>query len=100
MPSRLRDALFSEPSGRPAAAVMFAGSLAFAALYAYNWIVGESAFLGGLFMLVGSALSGVAESLPKDQRRVAGVLRITAILVLLSLLAVIVVAPESVVNRR
>ncbi|WP_049984991.1 hypothetical protein [Halobellus rufus] len=100
MPSRIRDALFSEPSGRRAAAVMFAGSLAFAALYAYNWVVGRSAFVGGLALMLGSALSGVAESLPPDRRRAAGALRIAAVLVLLSLLVAIAVAPETIVDGR
>ncbi|WP_336024693.1 hypothetical protein [Halobellus salinisoli] len=100
MPSKIRDVLFSEPSGRRTAAVMFAGSLAFVALYAYNWIVGESVFVGGLFLLVGSGVSGIAESLPKDRRRAAGVFRIVAILVLLSLIAIVVFAPQLIVGSR
>jgi len=96
MPSTISDAIFREPSGRRHATVMFAGALAFALLYAYSTLVGESASVAVLFLLAGAVLSGVAELLPTDRRLAAGVLRVTAILVLVCLLALVAVAPEFV----
>ena len=49
-------------------------------------------------MMFGSALSGIAESLPKDQHRAAGILRATAVTVLFGLLAATVFAPEFIVG--
>ncbi|WP_424003053.1 hypothetical protein ACOZ4I_03435 [Haloarcula salina] len=96
MPSTISDALFSEPSGRRHAAVMFAGALALGLLYAYSALVGDAASVAVLFLLAGAALSGVAEILPSDRRVAAGVLRLTGILVLVCLLALVAVAPELV----
>jgi hypothetical protein len=100
MPSRVSDVVFSEPSGRRHAFVMFAGALVLAGLYVYYGVLGESTSIGGLFLLVGCVLSGIAESLPTDRRRTAGVLRVTAILVLGGLLATVAFAPELVVGPR
>ncbi|OAQ54748.1 hypothetical protein HTG_04070 [Natrinema mahii] len=99
MPSTVTEVVFSEPSGRSAALIQFAGSLAFSGLYVYSRIAG-SADSGRwlLGMVVGSALAGIAESLPKDRRLTAGVLRLAAILVLLSLLAATLFSPEFVVG--
>lgn len=100
MPSTVRDVLFSEPSGRRAAIVMFAGALALSSIYGYYWMRGRSSSTAGLFLLVGATLSGIAESLPKDRRRTAGLLRLTAILVLVGLIATVIVAPEFIVGQR
>ncbi|AUV83481.1 hypothetical protein C2R22_19050 [Salinigranum rubrum] len=97
MPSTVSDVLFSEPSGRRHAAVMFSGALVLLSLYVYYTLFGESASLGGVFLMVGCALSGLAESLPKERRRTAGVLRLTAMFVLVCLLGAVVFAPELVV---
>jgi peptidoglycan/LPS O-acetylase OafA/YrhL len=97
-PSNIRKVLFSEPSGRRYAAVMFAGALAFVGLYLTAWFIDESVPRFALFLLVGSALSGIAEALPKDRRRTAGVLRVLAILVLVCLLALIIFAPEFIIG--
>ncbi|KDS92140.1 hypothetical protein FK85_04940 [Halorubrum saccharovorum] len=94
MPSRLAAGLFSEPSGRRHATVMFVAALAFACLYLYA--VRHAGSTGAewlLFMIAGTALSGLAESLPGDRRVAAGVLRVLAILVLTCLLVVLSVAP-------
>lgn len=100
MPSRVTAALFSEPSGRRHATVMFGAALAFAALYGYAVRVAGSSGAGWLpFMIAGTALSGVAESLPDDRRIVAGVLRVTAIGVLASLIVAVAVVPELVTSR-
>ncbi|SMO77047.1 hypothetical protein [Halorubrum cibi] len=99
MPSVLSDLVFSEPSGRTNALVQFAGAITFLGLYAYSGVTsnaGSSDWL--LVMALGAVLAGVAESLPKDRRLAAGVLRLAAILVLLCLLVAIVLAPEFVVG--
>lgn len=100
MPSRVSDVLFSEPAGRRHALVMFSGALALLVIYVYYGVLGESTSTSTLFLMVGAALSGVAESLPKDRRRTAGMLRATAILVLVCLLAAVAFAPEFVVGKR
>lgn len=98
IPSNIRTVLFSEPSGRRHAAVMFAGALAFVGLYLTAWLIDESVPRFALFLLVGSALSGIAEALPKNRRRTAGVFRVLAIPVLVCLLAIIIFAPEFIVG--
>jgi peptidoglycan/LPS O-acetylase OafA/YrhL len=101
MPSRISEAVFGEPSGRRHALVMFAGAAAFAAMYAYYGVVDDSASAGWLlFMTGGSALSGIAESLPTERRRAAGALRVAAVLLLACLLVLVAVAPEVVVGTR
>lgn len=95
MPSILAETIFSEPSGRRLAAVQLLASLGFAAIYLNSTLVHNSTDAGWLlFMIGGLGLSAIAESLPAERRRVAGVLRVFAISVLLSLLAIMVAAPE------
>lgn len=89
----------SEPSGRPAAAVMFSGAFLFVGMYVYFGVFGDSSTTHEFFLSESFALSGTAESLPKDRRRTAGVLRVTSILIPLSMIAIIVVAPE-IINSR
>jgi hypothetical protein len=97
MPSRVTAGLFSGPAGRRHAIVMFAAALAFAVIYVYAVRAAGSARAEWLLiMIAGTALSGVAESLPEDRRFVAGVLRIVAIVALASLIVTLVVAPELV----
>ncbi|KYH24885.1 hypothetical protein HAPAU_29770 [Halalkalicoccus paucihalophilus] len=99
IPSIICEVVISEPSGRRYALIMFAGTLVFAGFDGYSAISGESSTASWLgFMLVGSALAGIGESLSKDRRRAAGGRRVTAILVLQSLLALIVVAPAFIVG--
>ena len=77
----------------------FGVSLTFTCMFVYAWSVGdagESRWL--LFMIVGTALSGIAESLPKPRRRAAGLLRLTGILVLVCFLAVMFLAPEYIIG--
>lgn len=77
---------------------MFAGALVFSGPYVYSATVGAPSSNGWLrFMIVGSAPSGIAESLPADRRRAAGVLRVTAILVVTGTLAASVFAPDLIV---
>lgn len=79
---------------------MFTGTLFFLLLYVYSTIINDSSSGGWLvFMIAGSALSGIAESLPKERRRVVGLFRVSAILVLMCLLAITVFAPETIVGE-
>ncbi|GGL42685.1 hypothetical protein GCM10009037_27790 [Halarchaeum grantii] len=84
------EALFNEPRGRPLALVQFGASLVFASMFVYAWSGGNAdGARWVLFPVVGTSLSGIAESLPETRRRAAGVLRVAGILVLLCL----VIAP-------
>jgi hypothetical protein len=99
MPSTVSDVLFSEPSGRPTTLVQFAGAVVFLSLAVYMVTVGNaSQSRWVLVMMAGFALSGSAESLPKNRRRLAGVLRLTAITILLGLVAVSLLAPGFVLG--
>jgi hypothetical protein len=100
VPSKIRAVVFSEPSGRLNALVMFAGSFAMLSIYLYYDILLGGSSLSSLVMAVGFALSGLAESLPTDRRRIAGGLRVTAILWLLGLLGLTIFAPEVVLGPR
>jgi hypothetical protein len=97
MPSSVTAFLFSEPSGRANALVQFAGALVFTGLYAYFTLGDGSTSSSWLLLLaLGSVLSGIAESLPADRRRTAGVLRLSAMFVVLALLTTTVFAPRVV----
>lgn len=80
MPSKIKAVVCSEPSGRLNALVMFAGAFVMSSIYLYYDVLLGGSSLSSLIMAVGFALSGLAESLPTDRRRIAGGLRITAIL--------------------
>ena len=97
MLSRVRNALFREPSGRPQTLVMFSGAVVLSGLAGYGYIVGGTTLIGSLTMAVGFALSGVAEALPAGRRRTAGGLRIAAIVLMLSLIVGVAFAPEYVI---
>ncbi|WP_336336700.1 hypothetical protein [Haloarcula brevis] len=97
MVASIRDIVFSEPSGPRIALVHFAGSLVFAGLYASAWLAEGTAPANWLLaMAVGTGLAGVAESLPKRRRQVAGVLRAVALLVFLCLVVAALAAPDLV----
>lgn len=94
MPSKIDEIVFSEPSGRPHALIQFSGALVLLSLYVFFTVVQKSTSSSWiLFPVVGSALSGIAESLPKNRRRTAGALRLTAIFVLVCLIVTTVFAP-------
>ncbi|ELZ16809.1 hypothetical protein C477_14388 [Haloterrigena salina JCM 13891] len=83
----ISDVLFDEPQGRPNSLIQFGLSLTFLCIFVYAWSVGDVGdVLWVLFLIVGTALSGIAESLPKNRRQAAVVLRFAGILVLLILL--------------
>jgi peptidoglycan/LPS O-acetylase OafA/YrhL len=96
----ISDVLFNEPQGRPNSLVQFGASLSFLCLFVYAWSVGEPGAVVPwvLFFIVGTALAGIAESLPKNRRRAAGLLRLTAILVLVCLLVIMFLAPEYIIG--
>jgi UDP-N-acetylmuramyl pentapeptide phosphotransferase/UDP-N-acetylglucosamine-1-phosphate transferase len=91
----ISDVLFNEPQGRPGSLVQFGASLSFLSIFVYAWSVGDAGEVPWvLFFIVGTALSGIAESLPKTRRRAAGLLRLTAILVMVCFLAIMFLTPE------
>ena len=94
MPSMIDETVFGEPS-RGLGLVFLCGALLLAGQQGYYVIVkGATPFYAGLFLIAGMAFSGIAESLPKPRRRAAGVLRLTALVVLVSMLVIGVVTPE------
>jgi hypothetical protein len=99
MPSIIDETVFSEPSGQPVGIIQLCAALMFAGVYGYAMFV-ENSTLGSwpLFMTAGSALSGIAESLPTTRRQAAGVLRLTALFILLCLLVSILFVPEFVIQ--
>jgi hypothetical protein len=98
MPSKLKEIVFSEPSGGINAFVMFAGSLAMVSIYVYFDVLRDGSSISSLIMAVGFALSGLAESLPTEHRQLAGGLRVTAILVLTGLLGLTIFAPKIILG--
>jgi len=98
MPSIIDETVFGEPS-RGVGLVFLCGALLMAGQQGYYVIVeGATPFYAGLFVIAGMALSGIAESLPKPRRRAAGVLRLTALVVLVSMLVIMIVTPELITN--
>ena len=98
MPSIIDETVFGDPS-RGLAVVYLCGALLLAGQQGYYVIVeGATPFYAGLFLIAGMALSGIAESLPKPRRRAAGVLRLTALVVLVSMLVILLVTPELLIN--
>ena len=86
----ISETLFSEPHGRPLSLFQFGVSLIFLCMFAYTASIGGAGDgTWVLFLVVGPALSGLAESLPKNRQQTAGVLRFAAILVL----GILVAAP-------
>jgi hypothetical protein len=98
MPSIIDETVFGEPS-RGLAVVYLCGALLLAGQQGYYVIVeGATPSSAGLLLSAGMALSGIGESLPKPRRRAAGVLRLTALVVLVSLLVILLVTPELLIN--
>ncbi len=100
MPSKTEGVVFSEPSGGLNVFAMFAGSLAMLSIYVYFDIIHDGSSVSSLIMSVGFALSGFAESLPTERQRMAGGLRLTAILLLLGLISLTIFAPEVILGPR
>jgi len=98
MPSIIDKTVFGE-SSRGLALVYLCGALLLAGQQGYYVIVeGATPFYAILFLIAGMALSGIAESLPKPRRRAAGVLRLTALVMLVSMLIIMIVTPELLTN--
>lgn len=94
MSSQIKSVVFSEPSGRGHAFVMFAGSIVMGSIYMYFDVLGGGSSINSLGMAVGFALSGLAESLPSGRRQLAGGLRVSAMLLVTVLLVLVIFAPE------
>ena len=98
MPSIIDKTLFGE-SSRRLALVNLCGALLLAGQQGYYVVVeGATPFYAILFLIAGMALSGIAESLPDPRRRAAGVLRLTALVVLGSMLVIMLITPELLTN--
>jgi len=98
MPSIIDETLFGE-SSRRLALVNLCGALLLAGQQGYYVIVeGATPFYAILFLIAGMALSSIAESLPDPRRRAAGVLRLTALVVLGSMLVIMLITPELLTN--
>ncbi|MGB9950831.1 hypothetical protein ACOZ4F_00270 (plasmid) [Haloarcula marismortui] len=98
MPSIIDETVFGEPSRR-LAVVYLCGAFLLAGQQGYYVIVeGATPFYAGLLLSAGMAISSIAESLPKPRRRAAGVLRLTALVVLVSMLVILFVTPELLTN--
>jgi hypothetical protein len=98
MPSIMDKTVFGEPP-RGLALVNLCGALLLAGQQGYYVIVeGAIPLYAVLFLITGMALSGIAESLPKPQRQAAGVLRLTALAVLVSMLVIMIVTPGLLTN--
>jgi hypothetical protein len=95
MPFIITEAVFSEPSGRPLALVHLCGALVLSGTFGYYVVVeGVTPASAVLFLIAGMAIAGIAESLPRSRQLAAGILRLTALSVLVSMLAIIVFIPE------
>ncbi|OLZ39524.1 hypothetical protein A6E15_00335 [Natrinema saccharevitans] len=82
------EAFFSEPGGWEEARISIGSSIAFFGIYACFELLYNSGSLSLLVFGSATALSGTAELLPKNRRRSAIVLRVTAIVLLVALIAV------------
>jgi hypothetical protein len=94
MPSLLDDTLFSEPSGNRIALIHFGSAVVFTLILVRSWLRDPpltNYWL--LFMIVGTALAGVAEALPIERTRAAGVLRLAGIGTLVCMLGILVFSP-------
>lgn len=94
MPSSVDRIVFGEPSGLPNALALFAFSLIFASIYVYYWFLGIPLSVGAIFISVGFALLGIAESLSKRWRRTIGALRVVSMALLIGLLVTAIFLPQ------
>ena len=99
MSSKIKAFLLSEPSGWPIAVVMFSAAFIFIGMYIYFGVLGDSSTIHELFLAGAFASSGIAESLPKEKRRMAGFFRITAIFIPLIMITILLIAPEVIISR-
>ena len=86
MPSIIEKTVLSEPSRGLHTVMFFSFSLVFLSIYVYFDVLGDSPSASAGILSIGFALSGIAESLPTNRRRTAGIFRVTAVLLLLSLM--------------
>ena len=100
MPSNISEILFREPSGRrdTATLVQFAGAVVFVSMYVYFSVLGADSLGWLLVMAAGFTLAGLAESVPTERKRAAGLLRLTSMLVFLALIVAILLSSEVILG--
>ena len=98
MPSLVDDTLFSEPSGTGVALVHFGSATVFSLILVWSWRR-DPPFTNHwlVFMILGTALAGVAEALPTHRTRAAGVFRLAGIGTIVCLLGIVVFSPDVLV---
>jgi hypothetical protein len=98
MPSLVDDTLFSEPSGRGVALVHFGSATVFTLILIRSWLRDSPLTNYWLvFMIVGVTLAGVAEALPSERTRTAGILRLAGIGTIVCLLGIVVFSRDVLV---
>ncbi len=98
--TRIKRYLFRESDGRSEALLFFVFSLVFVGLYVSFGRPLRGGSASTLIVAVAFGLVGFAESLPKDRRIFSGVLRILALCLLVTLVALSVLAPEVILGER
>lgn len=89
---KLRGSIFRAPERRKLSLVYFGAAALFLGMHLF---MDDSVFT--LTIFTGMLLTGLSEALPENRNVLAGVLRIAAILAYLSILALSVLRPETVI---
>jgi hypothetical protein len=98
MPSLVDDTLFSEPSGNGVTLVHFGSAVVYTLILAWSWRqAGPLTNYWLVFMIFGTALAGVAEALPTEHTRAAGLVRLAGIGTIGCLLGILGFSPEHLV---
>lgn len=93
----MQQVLFREPDGRRKGLLFSLFSVVSILGWVYFGILLDGPHIM-LFLGIGFAFSGVAESLPRNRRRVAAVLRILGLGILVVLIVLLTVVPESILG--
>lgn len=97
-PYRIGNVVLSEPSGGLSAAVLFVGALAIIRSYHYFGILHDGSAVYSSILEGGFTPSGAIESLPAERRQVASGSCVTAMFLLVGLLTLTTVVPETVLG--
>jgi hypothetical protein len=89
---KFRESIFRSSGRRKVSLVYFTGAALFLGMYFFT---DDSVFT--LTMFTGMLLTGLSEVLPENRNMLAGVLRIAAIIVYLSILALSFLRPETII---
>ena len=99
MPSLVDDTLFSEPSGTGVALVHLGGVVVYTLILVRSWLrSGSLTNYWLVFVILGTALAGVAEALPAECTQAAGLLRLAGIGTIVCLLGVVVFSSDAFVS--